>query len=229
MRQRDGGDADRHVDEEDPLPRQVLGEDAAEQQADGRAADGDGRPDARAPSRARRPPGRSWSRSRGRPARPSRRPRPCRARAAMSHSDEGASPFSSDAIVKTTTPATNTRRRPRKSAARPPSSRKPPKASVYALTTHWRELVEKSRSAWIDGSATFTTVASSTTMNWAMQTSTRTSQRRSCDAAPGGAVAVLTRRLLRRGEQSGRHGPFGTLDEAEWRVHFVTMPTHSRR
>ncbi len=49
QRQQHGGDPDRHVDVEGPLPRQVLGEDAAEQQADGRAADGDGRPDAQRP------------------------------------------------------------------------------------------------------------------------------------------------------------------------------------
>ena len=122
-------------------------------------------------------------------------PRPWRARATISHSEEGASPFSSEAPVKTTTPATNSRRRPMKSAARPPSSRKPPKASVYAFTTHWRELAEKPRSSWIDGRATLTTVPSRTTMNWAMQTTTSASQRRSWTEAGSGA-AVLTGRLL---------------------------------
>src|SRR3954468_21605915 len=42
---------------------------------------------------------------------------------------------------------------------------------------HWRLASESPRSCWIDGSATFTTVASSTTMNCAKHTSTRTTQR----------------------------------------------------
>src|SRR3954471_8226888 len=42
--------------------------------------------------------------------------------------------------------------------------------------THCRLPAEKSRSFWIEGSATFTIVASSTTMNCAKQTSTSTSQ-----------------------------------------------------
>ena len=41
-----GGDADRHVDEQDPLPAQVLGQHAAEQHARGAARAGDGAPDA---------------------------------------------------------------------------------------------------------------------------------------------------------------------------------------
>ena len=45
-RQRRGGEADRHVDEEDPLPAQQVGEDAAEQQAEGAAAGRDRAPDA---------------------------------------------------------------------------------------------------------------------------------------------------------------------------------------
>src|ERR671920_808033 len=43
--------------------------------------------------------------------------------------------------------------------------------------THWRSAAEKFRSRWIDGSATFTTVASRMTMNCARQTMTRTSHR----------------------------------------------------
>ena len=91
QRQQHRGDADRHVDEEDPLPRQVLGEDAAEQQADGRAADGDR---AQTPSALVR-------------SAPSLKvvvtidsaagdtiaaPRPCSARATMSNSQDSRSP-----------------------------------------------------------------------------------------------------------------------------------------
>jgi hypothetical protein len=63
------------------------------------------------------------------------------------------------------------------------------------LTTHWSDEAEKSRSSWMAGSATFTTVPSRTTMNWAMQTITSTSHRRSADGAEGGAD--VTGRLLR--------------------------------
>ncbi len=45
---------------------------------------------------------------------------------------------------------------------RPPSSKSPPNAIRYALTTHARFACEKPRSSWIEGSATFTTVASRT-------------------------------------------------------------------
>src|SRR3954453_13525362 len=43
--------------------------------------------------------------------------------------------------------------------------------------THCRSVGEKWRPCWIEGSATFTIVASRMTMNWAMQTTTSTSQR----------------------------------------------------
>src|SRR5204862_4301548 len=46
--------------------------------------------------------------------------------------------------------------------SRPPRSRKPPKVSMYALTTQASDVCEKPRSARMDGSATFTIVVSST-------------------------------------------------------------------
>ena len=59
---------DGHVDEEDPLPAEAVGDRAADQPRRG-PADGAGRaPDARAPCCARRPPGRSSSRSTARSA-----------------------------------------------------------------------------------------------------------------------------------------------------------------
>lgn len=51
------------------------------------------------------------------------------------------------------------------SPARPPSSNSPPKVSVYALTTQARLVVEKSSDRWMSGSAMFTMVMSSTTIN----------------------------------------------------------------
>ena len=44
----------------------------------------------------------------------------------------------------------------------------------------------------MEGSATFVMVASRTTMNWAMQTRTRTNQRRLSVVDAGGGGAVLT-------------------------------------
>ena len=109
-------------------------------------------------------------------------PSPCTARAAISQPGDCASPHASEATVNSTTPASSTRRRPSRSAARPPSSRQPPNVSTYALITHWRLSREKPRSLWIDGSATLTTVLSSTTMHCAVQTTSRTSVR--CDRRP---------------------------------------------
>ena len=117
-------------------------------------------------------------------------PRPWSPRQRIRSSELGASPLSSDATVKTTTPTRNTLLRPMRSPARPPSSRKPPKTSVYELTIHCRSASDISRSAWIDGSATFTIVASRMTMNCAMQTITSTSHGLTCGAwATGGDAA----------------------------------------
>ena len=87
------------------------------------------------------------------------------ARETISISSEVDSPQASEAALKRARPAMKTRRRPSRSPARPPSSRKPPKASVYAQTTHCRFSCEKWRSDWIEGSATFTIATSSTIMN----------------------------------------------------------------
>jgi hypothetical protein len=56
-------------------------------------------------------------------------PTPCSARQTSSCHSSWASPPSSDAMLNSTSPATNTRRRPRMSPARPPSSSRPPKAT----------------------------------------------------------------------------------------------------
>ena len=106
--------------------------------------------------------------------------------------EDCASPLNSEAAENSATPTMNRRLRPSRSPARPPSSRKPPKTSVYALTTHCKLDGEKCRPRWIEGSATFTTVASSTTMNCARHAITRISQRlvEWFDAA-GGAVTVM--------------------------------------
>src|SRR5918992_1392397 len=98
-------------------------------------------------------------------------PRPWTARAATSQPALWASPPASDAAANRSRPAMNRRRRPRMSAIRPPRSRKPPNTSTYALTTHDRSSDENPRSVPIDGSATLTIDASSTTTNWAAASS----------------------------------------------------------
>src|SRR5205085_2541039 len=103
-------------------------------------------------------------------------PRPCNAREPTSIASLEARPSRSEAPVKITRPSRKSRLRPSRSPARPPSRRKPPKTSVYALTIHCRLPSERWRSLWIEGRATFTIVASSTTMNCARQIRTRTTQ-----------------------------------------------------
>ena len=57
-------------------------------------------------------------------------PSPCAPRETISHVSPFASPQRSDATVKRTRPARNTRLRPIRSPARPPSRRNPPKRSA---------------------------------------------------------------------------------------------------
>ena len=64
--------------------------------------------------------------------------------------------------MNTTNPIRNRRLRPSRSPSRPASSRKLPNAIMYASITHARFACEKPRSRCIEGSATFTIVASST-------------------------------------------------------------------
>lgn len=106
-------------------------------------------------------------------------PSPCTKRAATKSSRVHATPQSSDASVNVTRPAIKTRLLPIKSPRRPASSNRPPNAIMYALTTQARLDCEKPRSLWIDGSATFTTVLSSTIINMPTQRTTREIQRTS--------------------------------------------------
>ena len=89
-------------------------------------------------------------------------PAPCTKRAAISIPWLDESPHTAEAAVNTPRPVRNIRRRPTRSPSRPASSSSPPNEIRYPFTTHARRDCEKCRSDWIDGSATFTTVASST-------------------------------------------------------------------
>jgi hypothetical protein len=97
-------------------------------------------------------------------------PMPCAVRETMSATGDCARASLSEARVKIAAPSVNKRRRPNRSADRPPSNRNPPNESVYAVTTYCRSPGVKRKSRAIVGSATFVTVASRTTMNWARQT-----------------------------------------------------------
>ena len=96
-------------------------------------------------------------------------PMPCTARAVTSMPCEVERPQRSEASVKSPIPNRNRRRWPYRSPSRPPRSSRPPNVSVYAFTTHASDDSLNPRSSRIDGSATFTIVASSTIMRLAAQ------------------------------------------------------------
>src|SRR5262245_62506832 len=102
---------------------------------------------------------------------------PCAARAATSIPKPVAAPPTADAAAKPSAPTRNVTLRPSRSPSRPPNSSRLPNASAYAVTTHCRSTVVKPRARCADGSAIFTTVASSTTMSCARAITPRTSQR----------------------------------------------------
>ena len=76
-----------------------------------------------------------------------------------------ASPPVIDAAVNSAMPVRKVFRRPHTSPIRAPSSSRPPKVSVYALTTHDKSALENDNELWILDSAIFTIVESSTTIN----------------------------------------------------------------
>ena len=97
-------------------------------------------------------------------------PTPCTARAAMSTPASVAIPQPNEAAVNRTRPIVNTRRRPKMSASDPAASTVVASVSAYASTTHCSCAKLASSSRWMSGSATFTTVMSSSSMKIAVQT-----------------------------------------------------------
>src|SRR5262249_43634788 len=73
---------------------------------------------------------------------------------------------------------TKIRRRPSRSPSLPASRSRPPKAIMYAFTTHARLASEKPRSSRIAGSATFTMVMSRTIISIPVQRTMRAANRR---------------------------------------------------
>ena len=88
-----------------------------------------------------------------------------------------AAPPTAEAAAKPIRPIWNIRLRPTRSARRPPNSNRLPKANAYAVTTHCRSVVLNPRAFCAEGNAMFTTVVSSTTINWARPSTPRIHQR----------------------------------------------------
>ena len=116
---------------------------------------------------------------------------PWQARAATSMPKLVAAPPTADAAAKPISPLRKVTLRPTREDTLPPSSSRLPNARAYAVTTHCRSTVVKCRERWADGSAMFTTVASSTIISWARAMTARISQRLGSGAAsPGGTAAA---------------------------------------
>ena len=110
---------------------------------------------------------------------------PWTARAATSAPKDGAAPPAAEATAKPASPSRNARLRPIVSAIRPPRMTRPPKARVYAVTSHWRCGSEMASARCADGSAMLMTVASSATISCATEMHVRPSQRLLSSAGRG--------------------------------------------
>ena len=97
-------------------------------------------------------------------------PIPCAPRARFRNRGSVAAPHRAEAAVNNTTPMRKTRLRPSRSPSDPAFRTTLASMSEYASTTHWRSVKELCRSRWIFGSATLTTVMSSSSMKMPTQT-----------------------------------------------------------
>ena len=100
-------------------------------------------------------------------------PIPCPARAATRNSGPVASAHSSDPAVNTASPIVNSSRRPNMSASEPAVSSSAASDSAYASTTHCSCAKLACNSSWMLGSATFTIVMSTSSMNVPRQTASK--------------------------------------------------------
>jgi hypothetical protein len=103
---------------------------------------------------------------------------PWTARAPTSMPKLVAAPPTAEAEAKPSRPMMNVHLRPNRSLIRPPSSSRLPKDNAYAVTIHWRLSFVKCSAFCAEGSAMLTTVASSTTISWAIPRIARIAQRR---------------------------------------------------
>ena len=185
-REHERGDADRDVDEEDPWPGEVLRQHAAENQADGGAADRDRCPDAQRPRALlalgeRRGDDRKCGRRDQRRAETLQRTRTDEHALARGKSveerraREDYEPDQEDPL-----PAEQV-------AGAAAEQQKAAEHEGVGVDDPLQVALGQVEVLWIDGSATFTIVASRTTMNCARQIRTRTIQ---------GFVDLLIRRPL---------------------------------
>ncbi len=123
----DRGDADREVDEEDPVPADRLGDETAGDQPDRPAPGGDRVLKTAIAFDRSRGLGKSVTIMPSATADVNEPPTPCTKRAAINITGVVDSPQTSEAVVKTVSPATNTRRPTTRSPSRPARSSNPPK------------------------------------------------------------------------------------------------------
>jgi hypothetical protein len=90
---------------------------------------------------------------------------PCSSRATTSSPALGAAPLSALVTTNAQSAMTYIRRRPIASPSRPAGTSTSPRVSEYPDTTHCTVAGDASRPRWIDGSATFTMLTSSSAMN----------------------------------------------------------------
>ena len=113
-----------------------------------------------------------------------------------------ARPHTSEATVKSATPAVKTRLRPSRAPSEPAFNIVVASLSPYASTTHCRSVKEPCSSFWMSGRATLTTVMSSRSMKMATQTTMRTRHFRS---TAGKLVEKDSATLLRKVSDHGAH------------------------
>ena len=180
------GEADRHVDEQHPAPRHPLGEHAAGDQADGGAADRDGGVEAERPralaalGEHRREQGER--RRGGERAADALRRRGRRAAAA----GRARTRRRSEARMKIAMPARKIRRRPEHVAGAGAEQQQAAEGQRVGVE-HPGQVGRREAAArcWMSGSATFTMVASSTTISWQVRMTEQDERGR------GRAVAAL--------------------------------------
>ena len=151
--------ADRDVDEEDPVPVDRLGQDAAGQQADRAAGGGDEAVDADRLRLLARLGEHRDDHARGRRPRSSRRRRPGRSARRPASPGSGRRRRASEATVKTPRPARKIPRREIEVAEPAGEQQQAAEGDQVGVDDPGEARTARSRGrSWIDGSATFTTV-----------------------------------------------------------------------
>ena len=149
-------EADRHVEPEDPLPREALDDGAADERAEGDREAADPAPGAERDAAPLGGHGGARGSSASAASR-SRRRAPARARGDERLDRSARAPRRPSRAVKTPRPIANTRRRPKRSPSAAPVRSSTANVSVYALTVHSRLSSDAPRSSRITGSAVVTT------------------------------------------------------------------------